>query len=195
MSNDTLDQNPTQVAARFEQAKEREDFQRRLHEQKVIEKTFFDFPSKFKLAPGEVLRALGTVRFDADMNPLVNGVRLTDALTNYATVNAHAIAETVAESHDRGASTVIAKSDLKTAKDKSDFIAANPGVWERLPLNREEPIDPDNLTWDQYRSLQTWQKVRIVNEKGEGFSATLFKREQDRIRAERLAGIPLKKKA
>lgn len=183
--------NASQTQARIAQAQEREDQRRRLREEAIVNQTFQEFPSKFKIAPGEVLRALGTVRFDADGNPLVNGTPLKAALENYVAVNGHAVAQTVDEIHDQGAAHVRSKADLDSPKAKALWIEAHSlAAFERLPLTAPRPIDPDNLDWESYRKLPVSQKVKLVEQYGEGFAAKLKAKEQAQRQYERLVGVP-----
>lgn len=191
---ESTNSTPEQIKARVDQARERETFQRRLHEEKTIEQVFLNFPSKFKLPPGEVLKAVGTIKFDADGNPMAGGLPLREALVIYGEVNPHALTDSPSESHDKGGSTVRSKADLGSVAEKTAYIAEHGEMaFARLPLTAPDPIDPDALTFSQYRKLPVSEKVRLVNERGEGFAATLHRKEQEQLRADRLAGIPASK--
>jgi hypothetical protein len=186
----------SQLKARIEQEAERESQRRRLREEAIVNQTFQEFPSKFKVAPGEVLKALGgSVRFDADGAPVVNSRPLKEALSDYVAVNGHAVAQSVAEIHDKGASSVRSKSQLVTPKEKADYVSTfGLAAFERLPLTAPQPIDPDTLDWETYRKLPVSAKVKLVETHGEGFAAKLQQREQAQRQYARLIGVPAEKR-
>jgi len=184
--------NPTQVAAVYQQNEERETALRHLREQKAILDVFEKSSVKFKMSPEAVVKALGSpVQFDMDGVPMQAGRTLAEQLHILAASQPHTVAGTVAEQHDKGRSTVKAKSDLATPKDKALFIEEfGISAFEKLPLTRVEQIPDESLTWGQYKQLPTREKVRIVNERGEQWIGALHRRSQGQRRADELAGVP-----
>lgn len=187
--------SPEQEAARYQQQQERENHLRRLREEKIIEATFLEFPSRFKIPNGEVLRALGTVKFDADGQPLAGGVPLATALENYAQVNRHAVAGSLAETHDKGLSSVRSKADLKDIAAKVAYVNAHgEALFARLPTTPPVAFDEASLTFESYRKLPVRTKVLLCEKYGPNFSATLSRANQEQERLDRLSGTPVKKK-
>lgn len=192
---ENVNSTPEQIKARTDQAKEREDFQRRLREEKTIEQVFLNFPSKFKLPPGEVLKAVGTIKFDADGNPMAGGLPLREALVIYGEVNPHALTDSPSESHDKGRSTVRSKADLRSVAEKVAFVAEfGEMAFSRLPLTAPVELDESTLDFETYRKLPVATKVKLIDKHGEGFAAKLKRAEQEQLRADRLAGIPASKR-
>lgn len=180
----------TQTQARVEQAQEREGQLRRLREEKAVADVFASSLVQFKVSPEQVLQSLGTVTFE-DGLPLNAGKPLTERLRDYAAINPQAVASTIAETHDRGASTVHSKADLKDVAAKSAYIAAHGEMaFARLPLTAPDAVTDDTLTWAQYQKLPVREKVRLVNEKGKGFAATLQREAQEQQRYNKLIGVP-----
>ena len=83
--------------------------------------------------------------------------------------------------HAEGA--VLAKEDLRTAKEKSDFIAANSlAVFEALPMKRPVKIDGrdiDSLDRETYLALPPAERAKIADKVGEyGISRILLRRKK-----------------
>jgi hypothetical protein len=185
---------PSQTAARIAQERERDLHRQHLREEAEIN-TVFEQGPRLKVSNAEALRMIGAgvVRFDADGVPLVNGIPLSTMLENLVKVNPHVRAEAWQETYDQGASSVKSKADLKTAKEKSDYIAAHGEMaWSRLPLSRQQTqeVPLDELTAGQYKALPTREKIRIIAEKGEAWVGRLMYTAGEEERQARLIGKP-----
>lgn len=185
---------PQQEAARYAQAAERETQLKHLQERKAVDSVFSTSPIKFKVSNNEVIRMLGgVVSFDADRNPVVNGVPLQSAIENVARIVPHAVATAVGEIHDKGASSVRSLEDLPTLQDRVAYVAAHGDLaFGRLPRtsNETQPVPTDELTWAQYKSLSPRERSRIAGEKGPEFIAQLQHKAGEQQRFDCLVGVP-----
>jgi hypothetical protein len=196
MNNDDQ-KTPNQEAARVAQARERENHLKHNRQAEAVRRVFAESTVQFKVAPDAVLAALGTITFDADEQPRNWGKSLSDRLQDYAALNPQAVAGTVAERHDKGASTIQSKAELLGAKAKSDFISAQGlDAYSRLPLTTPETrqVPVEELSYAQYLKLPPRERSRIAGEKGSMFIAGLQRKAQEQSRYDRLVGIPVGKK-
>jgi len=185
----------SQLRARIEQAREREEQLRRNRERESIARIFADPEMvRFKIGPDEVIRHLGgTVDFDADGQPLNAGKPLAERLRDFAAVNPQAIAGSISETHDGGESSIRAKSDFKSDKEKSEYISkVGLAAFAKLPATRPETreIPVSELTWEQYKALPLRERAKIAGEQGSEFIARLHHVAGEQARNERLAGKP-----
>jgi len=149
---------------------------------------------RFKISPDEVIRHLGgVVDFDADGQPMNAGKPLGERLRDFASINPMSIAGSISEVHDAGQSSIRAKSDLKSDKEKSDFISKNGfAKFSALPAVRQETreIPIDELQWSDWQKLSDREKSRIIGERGSAFVARLKYADGERERNDRLVGVP-----
>ena len=181
----------SQTQARIVQAQEREDHLRHLREQKAVEQIFESSPVKFKVSNADVLKTIGTIRFDADGVPIANGVQLSVALENVGMVNPQMVAGTWQE-HHRPESQIRSKADLKTVADKVEYIKQFGEMqFARLPQTAPVELDETKLTFEQYRSLPVSVKTKLVEKYGYDFSAKLRAVDAEQQRYDRLVGVPI----
>jgi hypothetical protein len=183
----------TQTPARVEQAQEREGQLRRLRERETIDRVFAESHVQFKVSPEQILQSLGKVTFDADGLPLNAGKPLTERLKDYAAINPQAVASTVAEVHDRGASHIKSKDQFKSVRERVDWIEAHGDLaYARLPATAPAAFDESTLTFEQYKKLPVRVKTELVNKHGPGFAAKLQREAQEQAKYARLVGTPVK---
>lgn len=183
--------NSQQNRVRVEQEREKEKHLQHLRERESIDKVFTASTTKFKLGNNEVLRALGTVTFDADGVPHAGQVSLSDALKNYAQVNPHAVASNIAETHDAGQSSVRSKADLKTVRDRVDYIAAHGELaFARLPATAPDTSSGQPTTYAEYLRLPMSERSKLVGQNGTAWLSKLQRAASEQSRLDKLSGKP-----
>ena len=181
-----------QEAARVQQAQERTDHLKHNRERETIAEIFAraEVP-RFKIPPEQVLQALGTITFDADGVPLNAGKPLEDRLRDYASINPQAVAATVAEIHDKGKSSVRSRADLKSVKDKVDFIAEHGEIaYSRLPVTAPDVLPGEPTTYADYINLPMSVRAKLLGQHGAEWLARLQHKAGEQQRFDRLVGVP-----
>jgi len=191
--NNSHEANRTSEAVR--QSAERERQRENLRKEEAIRKTFEESGIHFKVSPEKVLSTVGPVRLNADGVPVTDGgVPLVESLRNTARVNPMLIAEGWQDAYQPEA-LVKSKSDLKTAKEKSDYITQfGETAFARLPLTAPQELDESTLTFESYRRLPAAVKSKLIEKHGEDFSTRLLKAQQEQNRLDRLNGVPVGQK-
>jgi hypothetical protein len=187
--------SPEQIKERIRQTAEHESFKRRLAEEAAVRKVFTEHPTKFKATQEQILQSIGTVQFRDGVPYAVNsGKTLSEALDFYSKINSHAIAATPLEAANHEDS-IRSKADLKDATQASAYITQHGyEKYAALPAKPEQaiPVDPEEMTLAQYKALPV-SKRSALSVTHPGLIARIHQREQEYIKSQRLAGVPLDK--
>jgi hypothetical protein len=186
-----------QLKERIKQQAEREAQRKALAKERAVQEVFDKHPDKFKVPPDEILRMIGgSVRVDVDGIPRTSDGRLlSDALVEVSKGVPHAVAGSIHEQHDKGLSSVRSKQGFKSVQEKVQFIDDQGlAAWEALDSSPKVPFDPDSpdATWEKFKGLKAFEKAKLAGTHPD-LAAKLLAKEQEYVRLQRLAGVPLDK--